>query len=141
MLEKLIPILMFAFFALSILGLFALSRYVVQAGKKTCHRPYIQYYSVPMSKDVLLRTLAQPMYFDDWQTKYFPEDNLLVFQRQSGLASRQYELIVTDMGHFSVVSLGMMNIGMRGLYVDPDVFMAEKFGAVPIPNEQMHPHL
>jgi len=118
---------------------YRLFRYINKLGREGGHAPYVCYYSVPLTPNEIYDRLRAPIGFGEWTAEFDYEEKILVFNHRSGFGSQRFELHITDMEHFSVVSLGILNLRTKGLSVNTDVFMEKFFGAMVIPNENMHP--
>lgn len=138
--EALSGIIIFTVWVLFLFGGYRLFRYINKLGREGGHAPYVCYYSVPLPPTGIYDRLCAPIRFGEWTSQFDPEQKILVFSHYSGFGNQRFELQITDMGHFSVVSLGILNMRTKGLSVNTDAFMEKVFGATVIPNENMHPN-
>ena len=141
MTEFLYGLLLVGIVALMIYGMYVVDKAIKEQVVSTGYNCMKQYYSVPMKPAEIQEVLLNSAAWGEWKSEYLPQENTLLFHHYSGLGgTRRFFVCFTDMGDFSVISVGQFPGGLRGVSVDLDGFFTRKLNAVSIPNEVMRPH-
>ena len=133
-------IMVLAFVALFGYAGFILTRTMNSLAESNSYTPYKQYYSVPMKPEEIYQALSIPAIFGYWKSEFVRQNDMLYFRHFSGTKTYKYKVFITDIGHFSVLTLSQFYGDRSGLYVNVDAFLSGKLNATPIPNEVMKPH-